>query len=75
MSNPHQPDPGPRVMVAQALRCGNGVGVEGVVPTVNVNGDDVANMAGLQLPLDVSPVDFIAQGDDCVTRAVWCGGT
>ena len=39
-------------------------------PAVHVDGDDLANMVGLYLPLDVSLVDLLAQAGDLVPRAV-----
>ena len=74
MPDPHQPDLGVRASVAQALRCGNGIGAEGVVPAVHVNGNDLSNVVGLHLPLDVSLVFLLAQAGDLIPRAAWAGG-
>lgn len=74
MSNSHQPYLGARALIAPALKCGKGVGAEGVVPATHVDGDYLANIVGLHLPLDVSPVDLLAQAGDLIPRAVWRGG-
>lgn len=38
---------------------------------VHLDGDDLANVVGLHLPLDVSLLNLLAQAGDLIRRAVW----
>jgi hypothetical protein len=58
--NTHAPDFGVRVLSEEALRCGEGVVINDICATVNVDGHDFPPVGRFDLRTNVSLVDFIA---------------